>query len=153
MTHFWIHKKIHWSDTDAAGIAWFPNYFGWFEDAEEELYAAVLGRTRQSLLDELRLGMPRVEANARYRAPIRAGQLIRIGISVTVENPRRLRYHFEMRDDATGVVLADGFVRIACVDLENFTPRDLPREILELATALPAAAERQAKGEGGFPWA
>ncbi len=153
MTHFWIHKKIHWSDTDAAGIAWFPNYFGWFEDAEEELYAAVLGRTRQSLLDELRFGMPRVEANARYRAPIRAGQLIRIGISVTVENPRRLRYHFEMRDDATGVVLADGFVRIACVDLENFTPRDLPREILELATALPVAAERQAKADGGLPWA
>ena len=40
MPHFWVHKKIHWSDTDAAGIAWFPNYFGWFEDAEEELYAA-----------------------------------------------------------------------------------------------------------------
>ena len=69
MTLLWIRKKIHWSDTDAAGIAWFPNFFGWFEDAEEELYTAVLGRSRQSLLDADRFGMPRVAAHAEYRAP------------------------------------------------------------------------------------
>ena len=53
MSRLWLHKKVHWSDTDAAGIVWFPNYFGWFEDAEEELYAVVVGRHRQALLDEL----------------------------------------------------------------------------------------------------
>ena len=37
MSFIWLRKKVHWSDTDAAGIVWFPNYFGWFEDAEEEL--------------------------------------------------------------------------------------------------------------------
>ena len=153
MTHYWIHKKIHWSDTDAAGIAWFPNYFGWFEDAEEEIYAAVLGRTRQSLLDELRFGMPRVEAAAKYRSPVRAGQLIRIGIATTLENPRRLRYDFEMRDDGLGTVLADGFVRVACVEIDTFKPRDLPQEILELVATLPEAAKRQRSGKSGLPWA
>lgn len=153
MAYFWIHKKIHWSDTDAAGIAWFPNYFGWFEDAEEGLYTAVLGRTRQSLLDQLRFGLPRVEATAKYRAPIRAGQTIRIGISTTVENPRRLRYDFEMRDDAARTLLADGSVRVACVDSTTFAPRDLPREVLELVAALPAAAERQRTERGELPWA
>ena len=33
---FQIRKKVHWSDTDAAGVVWFPNFLGWFEDAEEE---------------------------------------------------------------------------------------------------------------------
>jgi acyl-CoA thioesterase FadM len=37
MAFFVVLKKVHWSDCDAAGIAWFPNYLGWFEDAEEEL--------------------------------------------------------------------------------------------------------------------
>jgi acyl-CoA thioesterase FadM len=152
MGHLWIRKKIHWSDTDAAGIAWFPNYFGWFEDAEEELYSTVLGRSRQSLLDELCFGMPRVEASAKYRAPIRAGQLIRIGISATLDNPRRLRYDFEMRDDTAGTLLAEGFVRVACIDLQGFTPRDLPREILDLAARLPAAAEHQRKTGAELPW-
>ena len=128
MGYFWVEKKVHWSDCDAAGIAWFANYFRWFEDAEEELYAAVLGRTRQSLLDELRFGMPRVEVSAKYSAPVKAGQTIRIGIMSTLENPRRLRHQFEMRDER-GRLIASGAVRVACVDLDSFTPRDLPDEI------------------------
>ena len=152
MPHFWVHKKIHWSDTDAAGIAWFPNYFGWFEDAEEELFAAALRRTRQSLLDEIGFGLPRVEASAKYRAPIRAGQLIRVGIITRIENPRRLRYEFEMRDDASGTLLADGFVRVACVDLTTFAPRDFPNEVQQLVDALPRLAEEQHR-QGSIPWA
>lgn len=153
MTYFWILKKVHWSDTDAAGIAWFPNYFGWFEDAEEELFVAVLKRTRQSLLDEMRFGMPRVEASAKYRSPVKAGQLIRIGIASTLENPRRLRHDFEMRDAASNTLLAEGFVRVACVDSATFKPRDLPTEVLELVAALPAAAREQATSGRDGPWA
>jgi YbgC/YbaW family acyl-CoA thioester hydrolase len=145
---FWFQKKVHWSDTDAAGIVWFPNFFGWFEDAEEELFTATLGRTRQSLLDEIDFGMPRVEASAKYRSPVRAGQTIRIGIASTLENPRRLRHDFEMRDDR-GTLLAEGFVRVACVDLATFKPRDLPREVIAMIEALPGAAERQTKD---LPW-
>ena len=59
MAFFVVRKKVHWSDGDAAGIAWFPRYLGWFEDAEEELFAAALGRPRQALLDGERFGLPR----------------------------------------------------------------------------------------------
>lgn len=148
MKLLWARKKIHWSDVDAAGIAWFANYFRWFEDAEEELYASVLARTRQSLLEELRFGMPRVEASARYLAPVKAGQTIRIGIASTLENPRRLRHEFEMRDES-GALLATGCVRVACVDLVTFTPRDLPREVLQMVEDLPRAAARQVEP---LPW-
>ena len=151
MAHFWIQKKIHWSDCDAASIAWFPNFFGWFEDAEEELFTATLGRTRQSLLDARQFGMPRVEVAAKYRSPVRAGQLIRIGIASTLENPRRLRHEFEMRDDASGTLIAEGFVRVACVDMKTFAPRDLPPEVVQMVAALPGVAERQ-RASGVMPW-
>jgi acyl-CoA thioester hydrolase len=151
--YFWVRKKVHWSDTDAAGIAWFANYFRWFEDAEEELFAAVTGRSRQALLDEQGFGMPRVEASARYQAPVRAGQTIKVGIVSTVENSRRLRHDFQIRDDATGALLADGFVRVACVDAATFAPRDLPDVVsTTLVGALPAAADRQARGQVEPPW-
>jgi acyl-CoA thioesterase FadM len=149
---FWVQKKVHWSDTDAAGIVWFPNFFGWFEDAEEEIYVAALGRTRQSLLDELAFAMPRVDASAKYRAPVRAGQLIRIGISSTLENPRRLRHDFEMRAEPSGLLVADGFVRVACTSLATFTPRDLPEPVRQLPAALRVAAERQRDGGLALPW-
>ena len=146
---FWVQKKVHWSDTDAAGIVWFPNFFGWFEDAEEELYTATLGRTRQSLLDDLGFGMPRVEASAKYKSPVRPGERIRIGIRSTLENPRRLRHDFEMRR-ADGQLIAEGFVRVASVDLATFTPRDLPAEVMQMVDALPAVAATQDAGE--LPW-
>jgi acyl-CoA thioester hydrolase len=145
----WVQKKVHWSDTDAAGIVWFPNFFGWFEDAEEELYPATLGRTRQSLLDDLGFGMPRVEAAAKYKAPVRPGETIRIGIRSTIENPRRLRHDFEMRK-ADGQLIAEGFVRVASVDLATFTPRDLPEEVLRMVAQLPAAAATQKNDD--LPW-
>lgn len=147
---FWVQKKVHWSDCDAAGIAWFPNYFGWFEDAEEELYPATLGRSRQSILEALDFGMPRVEASARYKSPVRAGQTIRIGIRSTLENPRRLRHEFEMRHES-GELIAEGFVRVASIDLGTFAPRDLPPEVLQMIAALPEIAGRQEDGQA-LPW-
>src|SRR5262245_49198940 len=149
MSHIWLRKKVHWSDTDAAGIVWFPNYFGWFEDAEEELYAVVLGRHRQALLDEYDFAMPRVEASAKYTAPVRAGQLVRIGISPVIENPRRLRYNFEMRID-DGTLITEGFVRVACVDRKTCMPRDFPTVVTEMAAKFGRVAEQQEADQ--FPW-
>jgi acyl-CoA thioesterase FadM len=97
--------------------------------------------------------MPRVEASAKYRSPVKAGQLIRIGIASTLENPRRLRHDFEMRDAASSTLVAEGFVRVACVDSATFKPRDLPKEVLKLVAALPAAAREQATGRRDVPWA
>ena len=139
----WFLKKVHWSDTDAAGIVWFPNFLGWYEDAEEELFAVVLGRTRQAILDELAYAMPRVESSAKYRSPVRAGQLVRIGLRSVIENPRRLRHEFEMREAIGDTLIAEGFVRVASVDLAAFTPRDFPAEVLELVAGLPAAIAQQ----------
>jgi acyl-CoA thioester hydrolase len=151
MAYFQILKKVHWSDTDAAGIAWFPNFLGWFEDAEEEMFAS-LGQARQVLMDRHRFGMPRVEVSARFRAPARAGQLVRIGIETTVENPRRLRHQFEIRDDDSSQLLAEGFVRVGCVSVDTFQPRDLPHEVVQVLSGLGDLAVRQARGEVALPW-
>ena len=152
MAFFVVRKKVHWSDCDAAGIAWFPNYLGWFEDAEEELFAVALGRPRQALLDGLRFGLPRVEAHVRYEAPVRMGTTLRVGIDPRIENPRRLRYTFEMSREDDGVRVASGFVRVGCVDLADFTPRDLPDEVVQFVDRLQALAEAQRDGRAEVPW-
>ena len=152
MPFFTVHKKVHWSDSDAAGIAWFPNYFKWFEDAEEELFVAALGHTRQSLLDEGGFGMPRVEAHIRYEAPVRIGTLLRIGIDAQLENPRRLRYGFEMTREDDGVRVATGFVRVGCVDLAAFTARDLPGQVVRFVDRIQALAAAQSEGRAAVPW-
>ena len=62
--------RVHWADTDAAGVVWHGNFFRWFESAEEEIYRA-LGRPRQALLDELGVMMPRVDVRAHFKSPAR----------------------------------------------------------------------------------
>ncbi|HQZ40262.1 MAG TPA: thioesterase family protein [Vicinamibacterales bacterium] len=151
MAYFQIRKKVHWSDTDAAGVVWFPNFLGWFEDAEEEMFTS-LGQARQALLERHRFGMPRVEVSAKFRAPARAGQVVRVGIETTVENPRRLRHQFEIRDENSGQLLAEGFVRVGCVSVDTFQPRDLPHEVTQVLSGLGDLAERQARGEVELPW-
>jgi len=148
---FWIRKKVHWGDTDAAGVVWFPRFLGWFEDAEEELYSA-LGRPRQALLEALDFGMPRVEVQIKFLAPARAGEIVRVGLASRVENPRRIRHTFEIRQDDTRQLVASGSVRVGCVERRTFTPRDLPEEVMRVFDALPALAERQAAGEVEIPW-
>lgn len=151
MASFVVHKKVHWSDGDAAGIAWFANYLGWFEDVEEELYATALGRSRQALLDAERIGLPRVEAHIRFEAPVPIGALLRVAVAAAVENPRRIRYTFAMTRDADRVQVAHGFVRAACVDAD-FRPRDLPPVVIEFVRRLQALADAQAAGEVEVPW-
>jgi acyl-CoA thioesterase FadM len=143
VSFLWFLKKVHWSDTDAAGIVWFPNFLGWYEDAEEELFTVTLGRTRQAILDELAFAMPRVEASVKYRAPVRAGQLVRVGLRSVLENPRRLRHEFEMREVSASTLLAEGFVRVASVDLPGFRPRDFPPPVLDLVAAQGDVIARQ----------
>jgi acyl-CoA thioesterase FadM len=96
--------------------------------------------------------MPRVEVQSKFRAPARAGQVVRVGISTTVENPRRLHHAFEIRDDKSGQLLAEGFVRVACVDSSTWSPRDLPEDVLRLVSGLPDLAARQGRGAVDLPW-
>ena len=153
MPFFRVQKKVHWSDCDAAGIAWFPNYFGWFEDVEEELFVAALGRTRHDVLTEHGCGMPRVEAHIKYEAPVPIGTLLTIGVESRVENPRRLRHTFEMWDSARDRRVASGFVRVACMRSADFTPRDFPAPVLDFAERLARLAIAQSSGAEPLPWA
>lgn len=152
MGFYCVQKKVHWSDCDAAGIAWFPNYLGWFEDVEEELFAAALGRSRQALLDVEGFGMPRVEAQIRYEAPVRIGTLLRIGVESRLENPRRMRHVFEMWDDAASRRVAVGFVRVGCVRLGDFSPRDFPEDVRLFVDRIQALATLQSDGRAPVPW-
>ena len=82
----------------------------------------------------------------------RAGQVVRVGINTTVENPRRLHHAFEIRDDESNALLAEGAVRVGCVDSATWSPRDLPDDVLRLVSGLADLAARQARGAVELPW-
>lgn len=134
--------RVHWADTDAAGVVWHGNFFRWFESAEEELFR-VLGRPRQALLDELGILMPRVDVYARFKSPARPDELLTIGIALSELSERRIGFAFEVREHATNRFLAEGGYRLAIVETASFKGIAVPPPLADLLQRVPQIAAAQ----------
>ncbi len=143
-----VHVRVHWADTDAAGVVWFGNFLRFFETAEAELFLA-LGRNRVELMRELGILMPRIEMSCVFRAPARPEQLIEIGVAVEQRTPRRIAYRFEARDQASGDLLAEGAYRVACVTDDTFTATEFPRAVADLLDGVEGLLQRQRGSSAG----
>ena len=131
--------RVHWADTDAAGVVWHGNFFRWFESAEEELYRA-LGRPRQALLDELGIMMPRIAVHATFRSPARPDELLSIGIALSELSERRIGFAFDVREHGSERFLAEGGYRLAVVDKTGFRAVAVPAALADLLRRVPDLA-------------
>ena len=120
--------RTHWCDADPAGIVYFANHFSFVEQAEEELFRAH-GGSRQELLQQHQVWMPRVEAFSKYMRPIKIGATIRVRLSPHLKGLKTVRYEFEILDDASSETLAEGYVTVVCVDALRFKATPIPDAI------------------------
>ena len=137
-----VNVRVHWADTDAAGIVWFGNFLRFFEEAEDELFRA-LGRTRLELVRDFGILMPRLEATCRFRSPARAEEVLTVGIGVQEFTERRIRYLFEARERDTDRLVCEGSYRVACVSAATFKPQDFPPGMRLLMKRLPEIIAEQ----------
>jgi len=140
-----VNVRVHWADTDAAGVVWFGNFLRFFEEAEDELFRA-LGRTRMELIEDFGIVMPRVEATLRFRSPARAEEVLEIGIAVDEIKARRIAYRFEARERDTQRLVAEGAYRVACVDPTTFKAVEFPAPLLGLFTRCASLIREQGEG-------
>jgi acyl-CoA thioester hydrolase len=112
---FEARLQTYWSETDAAGIVYFPNFFRFVEHAEEELFRAA-GKELLPLIKEQQVWLPRVEAFSKFSKPIRMGAAIRVRLQPQIQGEKTIRYNFEVVDDQTSEKLASGYVTAVCVD-------------------------------------
>jgi acyl-CoA thioester hydrolase len=125
--------QTYWSDFDSAGIVFFPHFFRFVTQAEEELFLAA-GVDRVQLMHENHVSMPRVEAYARFSKPIRMGAVIRVRLTPEIKGDKTIRYNFVIVDDQTSESLSEGYVTVVCVDAAKFKAAPIPhfiRKILE----------------------
>jgi YbgC/YbaW family acyl-CoA thioester hydrolase len=137
-----VNVRVHWADTDAAGVVWFGNFLRFFEEAEDELFRA-LGRTRMELIQDFGILMPRVDASCRFRSPARAEEVLEVGIAVDAVQGRRIAYRFEARERDTRRLVVEGAYRVACVDAKTFKATDFPAPLLGLFARVPELLRQQ----------
>ena len=149
-----VNVRVHWADTDAAGVVWFGNFLRFFEEAEDELFRG-LGRTRMELIEDFGILMPRVDASCRFRSPARAEEVLEIGIAVESITERRIAYRFEVRERDTRRLVVEGAYRVACVKKETFAATEFPAPLRGLFKRMDELIREQRRelGHRGAGWA
>jgi 4-hydroxybenzoyl-CoA thioesterase len=131
-------RFVQFGDCDPAGIIYYPRYFVFFDDATTELLSVAL---RCSIhLSPIRgrsIGVPAVQADATFLAPVSFGDLLKIETSVT--NVGRSSFSLEHLVRVEDAVRARGTETRVLVKREvdnvaraTVLPDDLRTALLEL---------------------
>ena len=107
---FVYRRRVHFAETDLAGIVHFSCFFRYMEEAEHAWWRAA-GLTIARPGDEM--GWPRVAASFDYRAPLRFEDEIEVAVRIAEVARRTVRYDFEIRRGSTCV--GRGSMTVACV--------------------------------------
>jgi len=120
--------RVYWEDTDAGGVVFYANYLKFFERARTEWLRA-LGFGQQALRERTGAIFVVTDTQVRFRAPARLDDLL----DITVELRASGRASMQIAQQAWrgSALLAEGDIRIGCVDEGTFRPRRIPTELLD----------------------
>ncbi len=125
---FSIALRVYWEDTDAGGVVFYANYLKFFERARTEWLRA--RGVEQQVLRETSGAMFVVsDVHIRYVAPARLDD--RLDVTVVPLRSGSASLHVAQQARRGDVLLAEGTIRIACVDAGTFRPRRIPTDLLE----------------------
>lgn len=125
---FSLRLRVYWEDTDAGGVVFFANYLKYFERARTEWLRAH-GFGQERLRTDTGAMFVVADTSVRYFSPARLDDELRVTVRITEAGRATLGIEQQAwRDDA---LLAQGSIRIGCVDAGTFKPRRIPTELLQ----------------------
>lgn len=128
-TPFHWRVRVYWEDTDAGGIVFYANYLKFFERARTEWLRAT--GIEQEVLRESEGALFVVsETHVRYLRPARLDDLI--DLSVTLRDAGQASLTFVQQACRSGEILAEGEIRVACVNAESLRPRRFPHSLMKI---------------------
>jgi acyl-CoA thioester hydrolase len=120
--------RVYWEDTDAGGVVFYANYLRFFERARTE-WLRSLGCSQQALRLENGLVFVVADTSVRYLQPARLDD--QLDITVQVVDRGRAAMTLEQQALRGPERLAEGRLRIGCVDTATWRPCRIPNFIVE----------------------
>jgi acyl-CoA thioester hydrolase len=115
--------RVYWEDTDAGGVVYYANYLKFFERARTE-WLRELGIEQQALREQTGVMFVVADVQLRYLAPAKLDDLLTVIVKVVDRGAASMQ--FAQRAQRGDVVLAEGMVRVGCVDVVTLRPRRIP---------------------------
>ena len=131
--------RVYWEDTDAGGVVFYANYLKFFERARTE-WLRHLGIGQQALRERTGAIFVVMDTRVRYRAPARLDDLLQVSVQLQRQGSASLTLMQQAWRKDT--LLAEGEIRIGCVDHETFRPRRIPNEVLATLPLFEPVARR-----------
>ena len=110
-------KRVRYGETDQMGYFYYGNYAQLYEIGRAEAIRT-LGITYQELESELKIMMPVLEMNCRYRGPLKYDELMTIETILT-EMPTKLIHFYHNIYNMDGKLVHKGEVKLFFVDMES----------------------------------
>lgn len=107
--HNWCETRVRvrYAETDQAGVVYHSNYLIWFEVGRVELCRAY-GFNYRDMEREADALLPVTELNVKYRVPAKYDDELIIRARVTELRSRAIKFAYEVRRAADGLLLAEG---------------------------------------------
>ncbi len=122
--------RVRYAETDQMGVVYYANFFIWFEVGRVELLRQ-MGFAYKEMEQQDDSYIVVAEAHCRYVRPARYDDLLRIRTRVAEARSRTMQFAYEIRDDATGELLATGETTHVICD-RNGRPKILPAKYRKL---------------------
>ena len=137
-----LQRRVEFSETDAAGIVHFSNFFRYMESAEHAFFRS-LGYSVMMRHFDPPLGFPRVHVSCDYKSPLRFEDLVEVHLLVRLKKPKVLSYLIKFLNLSAEPVVeaARGVLTVVCV---THTPdgklksTPIPHELADKIRVAPA---------------
>ena len=124
--------RVYWEDTDAGGVVFYANSLKFFERARTE-WLRSLGHQQEQMRASDGVMFVVTDTAVRYLRPARLDDLL--DVTVHVKHAGRAQLTVEQQawrhSDAGAELVAEGTIRIGCVDAGTFRPARIPSAVCD----------------------
>lgn len=129
---FTMTRTVAFSETDAAGIVHFSNFFRYMEDAEHAFLRSLGLSVHRDQGGDM-TGFPRVSAQCDYRKPLRFEDELTITVTVATKTDKSVTYDFIFEKAGEEAPIATGSLKavyaVKPAGAGKFSAASLPTEI------------------------
>jgi acyl-CoA thioester hydrolase len=119
--------RVYWEDTDAGGIVYYANYLKFFERARTE-WLRSLGVQQQQLREATGAIFVVTDTQVRYLRPARLDD--ELDVTAALLETGRASMQIAQQAWRGPELLAEGDIRIGCVDATTLRPRRIPDTLI-----------------------
>ncbi len=126
--------RVIYRDTDQMGVAYYGNYYAWFEIGRNE-FVRSLGLTYRGL-EEQGVMLPVIQSQCSYKVPAKYDDLILIRTGISELTGARVTFVYDIVRKEDEVLLAQGSTTHAFVDAGTLKPLNVKKRCAQYYSEL-----------------